>query len=476
MVSMRTCLAVLTLSLAAGLPGSQRPELAAHIVAYVKALSSGSPEQFEAMAQEHFVPALLARPADQRRQMVERVHADFGALTVASQDVTSPTHVDLTMTGATNDMPRVISIEFEPSAPFRIAQVGIRVGGPAGGRGGREGRGGPPPLPTPPIHGRMSGAEMSSALDPYLAGLARDGAFAGVVLVARDGQPAFQKAYGIADRARQTPIAADMRFNLASIGKAFTKTAIGQLIAAGKLKPTDTIGGLLPDYPTADAKPTTIDQLLNFRVGIADFFSDTFAKAPKDRFQSNHDYYAFVAPQPLTFLPGARTEYCNGCYVVLGEIIARVSGVPYERYIQEHVFAPAGMKSAGFPAYGDPNVAPGYTRRSPDAPWTSAIGLHGHHGSAAGGSFATVADLLAFDNALRTRVLLDAKTTAWFFENPSDENRARAMDPYGIAGGAQGANASLESNGTWTVVTLGNLDPPNAVRVGEALSAALYGR
>ena len=49
------------------------------------------------------------------------------------------------------------------------------------------------------------------------------------------------------------------------------------------------------------------------------------------------------------------------------------------------------------------------------------------------------------------------------------------MDPYGIAGGALGANASLESNGVWTVVTLGNLDPPNAVRVGTAIAGSLYG-
>jgi hypothetical protein len=72
-------------------------------------------------------------------------------------------------------------------------------------------------------------------------------------------------------------------------------------------------------------------------------------------------------------------------------------------------------------------------------------------------------------------VLLDAKTTAWFFDNPADEKLPRALDAYGIAGGAQGANASLESDGTWAVITLGNLDPPNAVRVGTAIAGALRG-
>jgi len=450
------------------LPGSQPPELRARIDAYVRAVSSGSTAQFEAMAREHFTPELLARNADQRAQMVARVHADFGEMSIAGVEMTSPTHADVTIQSRINSMPLAIVMDFEAAPPFRIAGVALRAGGPAGGRGG------PPPLTPPAIHSRMSDADLARALDGYLSGLAGSGEFAGVVLVAKEGTTIFEKPYGVADRERHLAMSPELRFNYASIGKAFTKAAIGQLIAAGKLKASDTIGALLPNHPNADAKPATVDQLLNFRVGIANFFGDAFEKADKSGFQSNHDYYLFVAPQPLTFAPGARTEYCNGCYVVLGEIIAKVSGMPYERYIQEHVFAPARMKTAGFLAYGDPNVPPAYTRESPSAPWTSGVALHGRHGSAAGGSFGSVRDLLAFDNALRTHRLFDAKTTAWFFDNPSDATRPRAMDDYGIAGGAPSANASLESNGVWTIVTLGNLDPPNAVRVGTAVARALY--
>lgn len=449
---------------------AQAPDIRARIDAYVKALSSGSPEQFEAMAKEHFTPELLDRTAAQRRSMVSRIYDDFGEIAIADERMTSPTHVELEMESKKNAMPLGIVMDFEPGTPHRIASVGIRAGGPAGG-----GRGGPPPLPPAPIKADMPASALSSALDVYLSGITQSKDFAGGVLVAKDGAPLFEKAYGVADRERNTPMTTDLRFNIASIGKAFTKTAIGQLIQAGKLKGTDTLGAILPDYPNPDAKPATIDQLLHFQVGIVDFFGERFASTPKDRFQSNHDYYTFVAPQPLTFKPGEKTEYCNGCYVVLGEIIAKVSGVPYERYIQGHIFTPAGMKTAGFLAFGDPQVALGYTRTSPDQAWRSALDMHGHHGSAAGGAYATVRDLLAFDNAIRTRVLLDAKTTAWFFDNPADETRPRALDQYGIAGGAAGANASLESNGAWAIITLGNLDPPNAVRVGEVLARALYG-
>lgn len=337
----------------------------------------------------------------------------------------------------------------------------------------QRGRGGPP-LPAPPIDPGMREAELAAALDGYLSALARANDFAGVVLIAKDGRRLFERAYGIADWDRNTPMSADLRFNYASIGKAFTRAAVGQLIAAGKLKLTDTLGTIIPDYPNADAKPATVEQLLAFQVGIADFFGDAFARADKSRFQSNRDFYAFVSPKPLAFLPGERTLYCNGCYIVLGEIVAKVAGMPYERYVEERVFKRAGMKTAGFLTVADPNVAPGYTRASPSSPWTSAASLHPARGSAAGGSFGGVRDLLAFDTALRTHTFFDARTTAWFLRSEEVTAGPRALARYSIGGGAPGANTSLESGGGWTIVTLGNLDPPNASRVGRALAAALF--
>src|SRR3954463_3898758 len=158
---------------------AQRPELRAHIDAYVKALSSGSPDQFEAMAKDHFAPELLARSVEQRAQMVTRVHDDFGAMEIANATMPSPTHVDLEMRSATNAMPLTIAMDFEAQPPFRITQVGLRAGGPAGGRGGR---GAPPPPPAVPVKASMSNTELAAALDGYLARAAGAGDFAGVVL------------------------------------------------------------------------------------------------------------------------------------------------------------------------------------------------------------------------------------------------------------------------------------------------------
>ena len=167
--------------------------------------------------------------------------------------------------------------------------------------------------------------------------------------------------------------------------------------------------------------------------------------------------------------PGAR--YCNGCYIVLGAIIAKVSGVAYEDYIAAHIYTPAGMTTAGPTGVVRPS---GYTRRSPggDGALRSNADMHGVSGSAAGGGYATARDLLTFDEALRAGRLADAERTAWLL-NVSQVTPGRTEGALGIAGGAPGLNGILESSRDWTVVVLANLDPPAAQQLGVAIHRQL---
>jgi D-alanyl-D-alanine carboxypeptidase len=449
-----------------GLP----PQAQARIDAFVQSLSSGDAARFEAMAREHYAPEFLAqRTAEQRKQFLDRLTGDFGTLSFGGVEAREGEPVRVAVRGAKGLEGR-LEITLEPGPPYRITRLGMMVGdsGPE-----RESQDGPPP----PLNASMTPADLSKALDEYLAPGAAADTFAGVVLVARDGKPVYERPYGLADREKRTAISPATRFNLGSINKIFTKTAIAQLVAQGKLALTDTIGKLLPDYPNADAKPATVEQLLDHKAGIVDFFGPEFAKTPKTQFRSNADYFAFVAPKPLLFAPGTKTQYCNGCYVVLGAIIERLSGMRYEDYMAARVFTPAGMKGAGFfqadrfPA----NVATGYTLQSPDGgeKLRSNAQMHGVAGSGAGGAYATAADLVAFDNALRERRLVDKKMTAWILDVDDALAGPRAAGTIGVAGGAPGCNAILESNGVWTVAVVGNLDPPNAARVGRAIAVAL---
>lgn len=475
--------AVLALAAAAGgavaqaqPAGAPEPQVRAHVDAFAAVLTGGSADQFEAMAQAHFAPPLLARrSAADRRAMFERLRGDFGTITVTSIRVVDGV-ATLAARGDTKRTGR-FELSLEPAAPFRITAVGIEVGD-----------GGPPERAVPPIPLKpdMTAAEMTRTVDAYLEPLVRQDAFAGVVLIARDGVPLLQRAYGLADREAGVAASPDLRFNLGSVNKLFTRAAIGQLVAAGKLAMTDTVGALLADYPESPARRATVDQLLNHRGGIADFFGPAFVAAPKAGFRSNADYYRFVAAQPVRFEPGAREEYCNGCYIVLGAIVERVSGMPYETYMARHVFGPAGMTDAGW-FLSDalpPRVAKGYTRRTgpglPDGPLHPNVAMHGAAGSAAGGGYATAADLLAFDSALRTGRLLDPQRTGWMLNGAAGAGLAtegaaasRAGGAIGVAGGAPGINAGLESDGRWTIVVLANLDPPAATSVAQAIRTAL---
>jgi D-alanyl-D-alanine carboxypeptidase len=343
--------------------------------------------------------------------------------------------------------------------------------------GGGQPPGSPPPsgLPAPPISPTMNTEAMSTALDGYLADLSAKENFSGTVLVAKAGEPVFERGYGEANRAAKTPNMPGTRFNVGSIGKAFTHVAICQLIAKGKLEATDTIGDLLPDYPNTQARAATVEQLLTHTAGIANFFGPEFEAAEKKRFQSNDDYFRFVAPLPLTAAPGAQQMYCNGCYVVLGAIVARVSGMPYETYITENVFKPAGMTGAGFASVGDKDVATGYERNPVNGSLENTSNRHGERGSGAGGSYARVRDLLAFDNAVREFRLLSRPMTGSFLHAPPDATAtgARVADRFTVAGGAPGINAMIQSTGAWTVIVEGNWSPPNAQRLAQEIMRQL---
>ncbi len=461
-----TCLALFAATVLTVVVQSQSADaqLKARAAAFFEALASGSAEKFEAMASENYTPTYLARLSPERRKaLFDRIQSDFGQLTLTKVEVREDAVV-LYIRGATGFSGR-IDMDIEPKPPYRIIGFLLKADKASA-------------LPPPPINASMPAEELGKAIDAYFGPLVRADKFAGVVLLAKDGSAVVERAYGLADREAKVPIVPETRFNLGSINKIFTKTAIAQLTTEGKLALTDTVGKLLPDHPNEQARTATVAQLLDHRAGVADFFGPQFDAAPKTQFRSNADYYRFVAGKPLLFAPGEKMQYCNGCYVVLGAIIERVAGVPFEQYISERVFKLAGMKTAGFfqSDHFPPHVAVGYTLRAPASPnvLQSNVGLIGASGSAAGGAYATAADLLAFDSALREGRLLNPQMTAWMLLVRVEAAKGRrAGGELGIAGGAPGINAAMESDGTWTVVVVGNLDPPSAEQACIAIARQL---
>ncbi len=305
------------------------------------------------------------------------------------------------------------------------------------------------------------------------------GQFSGTILVARGAQTVWQGAYGLANRDNRTPNEAGTRFDVGSIAKSFTRIAIGQLLEQGKLKLTDNVGQYLPGYPNPVVREkVTISQLLDMRSGIGDFFGEKFSQAPKDKIRTLRDYLPFFASDPLEFEPGTKQRYSNGGYIVLGLIIESITGQSYYDYVQKNIFERAGMKdsSFGFRSSGDPKQAIGYTTMSalgadsPAGERHSNLGLMPARGSSAGSAQSTVADLLRYVQALSSGKLISRATL--------DQLDIHA-DGMGIAGGAPGLNASLDTgipgagSARYVVVVLSNFDPPAAEQLSEEIRGLL---
>jgi D-alanyl-D-alanine carboxypeptidase len=326
-----------------------------------------------------------------------------------------------------------------------------------------------PNAPPPKVSEAELIAQLTKALDQAVAG----DNFSGAVLLAKDGKPIFEKAYGLASKEYDAANGMDTKFNLGSIDKLFTKIAIGKLVQQGKISSVDDkLIKYLPDYPNKDAaQKITLRQILNMQSGIGDFFGPKFATAAKDQFRSNSDFLPLFASEPLLFEPGTQRRYSNGGYIVLGAIVEKLSGQSYYDYVRQNICMPLGMNDTDFYEVDAivANRASGYTKHGLVETTYRMNNVYTlpARGSAAGGGYSTAHDLLRFANAVA-----DAKVLVPDFQEDAPSAPGlpfAAMRSLGFAGGAPGVNAILESGlpGGYTLIVLSNYDPPAAQNVAQ---------
>jgi len=340
--------------------------------------------------------------------------------------------------------------------------------------------------PVAPSH--LSENDLIAGLRRHLDESADGGRFAGAVLVARDGKPIFAQAYGLADRERKIPNTLNTRFRIGSMNKMFTAVAVLQLAQAGKLKLDDPLGKYLIDYPNKElASKVTISELLDHTGGTGDIFGPEFDKHRLE-LRTHQDYVKLYGNRGLSFEPGSRWEYSNYGFVLLGNVIERVTGQSYYDYVREHVYQPAGMSSTGSQPEDQsvPDRSVGYTEMGA-SDWHSNVGSLPYRGTSAGGGYSTVRDLLAFAKALRSDKLLDVHYTELlttgrvdtpnggryaygFFDRSPNGSRC-----VGHSGGSPGMNGDLEicQDARYIFVVLANMDPPAAQEIGGFIAGRL---
>src|SRR5215469_8796616 len=324
---------------------------------------------------------------------------------------------------------------------------------------------------------------VDSRMDQVVQSYVSNKQFMGSVLVARGDQVLLSKGYGSANLEWQIPNTPSTKFRLGSVTKQFTAASILLLEERGKLKVEDPVKKYLPDAPAAWDK-ITIFHVLTHTAGIPNFTSFPDYKSSEPFSTTSEKLVARFRDKPLDFEPGERWSYSNSGYVLLGYLIERVSGQTYEKFVQDNIFTPLGMKDSGYDSNSSviARRAAGYAP-GPNGPVNSGF-INMTIPFSAGALYSTTEDLLRWEQGLFGGKLLSPasleKMTTPFkneyaFGLVVHTNKGRKIIDHN--GGIEGFNTELAyyPEDKLTVAILGNLNGPVPEQIATTLASLAHG-
>ena len=239
-----------------------------------------------------------------------------------------------------------------------------------------------------------------------------------VVAIWVPGEGEYFSTKGVANLETGAARELDDPFRIASITKTFTATAVLQLVDQGKLNTSDKLSKFFPEFPNADI--ISIRNLLRMRSGIADFADSEFLK------NVYQDPYAWFSAEDLINIsasrvdrfedPGHKTRYCNVNYVILGEIVKKITGNEIGDQITKSILEPLGMNNTIYPVGRDlSGNLHGYSWNPESNNFDDMTVLNPLWGGAAGAMISNISDLRIFARALcSNRLLLESTQKARF--------------------------------------------------------------
>ena len=243
------------------------------------------------------------------------------------------------------------------------------------------------------------------------------GQFNGTVLVAERGKIIYKKGIGLANMEWDIPNQPDTKFRLGSITKQFTSMLILQLFQQGKLNLEGKITDYLPDYPKKTGDKITIHHLLTHTSGIPGYTE--FPRFFQDMSRDPSTPDAFVklfADSALLFEPGSKFSYSNSGYFLLGVIIEKTTGKPYEQVLRENILTPLNMTNTGYDHHSTILKKRAGAYEKEGSGFRNAPYLDMSLPYSAGSLYSTVEDLYLWDQALYTDKLLPEKTRDLMFK------------------------------------------------------------
>ena len=279
-----------------------------------------------------------------------------------------------------------------------------------------------------PVRAQSEGASSNRALRAAVAKLVRDtGIKSGdpgiAVLAMRSGRVLLMEGYGLADIASKQAITACTRFELASVSKIMTATAVLILQERGLLSIDDDVRKFIPELPKYSNGPLRIRDMLQHVSGLPSYFDLESVPKGNKRYWVNADYLPAMGKAQLDFPIGQKYEYNNTNYMLMALVIERAAKKPFGEVMRDEIFVPAGMKNTfvhsgprSIPANTAPpcNDAIGYEKA--DGSWVATWGLPpafreaDHLEVGDGAIWSNLEDMANWDAALHTNKLLKPAT------------------------------------------------------------------
>jgi CubicO group peptidase (beta-lactamase class C family) len=427
---------------------------------FARAISTGRPEDLTRFVHQRFGGNLRNIPIPAHMGMLMSYWDQSRGLTF--QQLVNPTDGQALaiFNNELTDGPIGIFLAIEREAPHRIVALWplnrLRKPMPDEAR------------PTP--SGKLSDRQIARELRVFTERLARADVLSGAVVLARDGVPIFEAAYGESNKETHTANRLDTRFNVASMGKMFTAIAVAQLVQGGQLSYEDPLSKFMPDFPEEDsARKIRIKHLLSHTAGLP----MGNARPPNSSPQAVDDFLQAISEPPrLQFEPGTGYQYSNMGYLLLGKVIEKVSGQSYYEYVGTRILEPAGMHDTVFEVLdrAPRDFAIGYAKKfdvEGRVHFESNAGAHRGRAGPHGGAYSTIADLLAFERALRdgkllppqvVRLLMTAKPELGATEYGYGFDINEALGIAGHGGGFHGISNNIDffTQSGWTAIVLSN--------------------
>ncbi len=224
------------------------------------------------------------------------------------------------------------------------------------------------------------------------------------VLIMQGNDTIYSRCFGLADMETREPVTFETNFCIASVSKQFSAVALLQLAEEGKLSLSDPLSKFFPEFEAPFFRDITLHHILSHTSGIPD------ARPRDDRdfvlYSNDVSSVQYMCTlDRLNFEPGARYEYINPTFQLIYQIVERVTGVPFEKYMLDNIFHRIGMQSC---FYFDPDrriahMAHGYERDSQGGPWREYdYGEESFFGTKADGAlYCSINDFVRWERALR---------------------------------------------------------------------------